>query len=220
MACKRVMLAGAMALVLTACDAPTVPRELPGYEPRGDYGFGLQLMHWPLGRTIRIYVDPAAEGGVLTEHVRAGAEAWKDVVYYREFDIALVSSPANADVIVHTQPADFLVDFADCLPPSGGAGGVTYGCPDVEGERLMTLPLLDGGGGSVKLDVMIDLADAATPAALRALVTHELGHVFGIGTHSGSSSDVMFAGPTVTVPSERDASTLRYLLHQPANLRP
>ena len=220
---RKRLLVGALLAVAAGCDAPTVPAENPAYEPRV-YNAALdemQLYHWPLGRTIRVYIDPAEGGTELAAHVRAGAEAWKDVVYYRELAVALVNDAHNADVIVHTQLAPYLVQFPEgCGTPSTIAGGVTFFCSEVGGERLTVLPLVVDGGGVVKMNMTIDPDDAPTPSEMRALITHELGHVFGIGGHSADPADVMFAGPTVTLPSARDASTLRYVLHQPADLHP
>jgi hypothetical protein len=44
--------------------------------------------------------------------------------------------------------------------------------------------------------------------------------VIGIGRHSGDDADLMFGGPVVDLPSAGDAQTIRYVLHQPAELQP
>jgi len=210
--------AAAMLIGMAACDAPTVPSEAPAYDHTLP---GELLYHWALGRTIRIYVDTTASGAQLSRHVLAGAEEWKSVVYYRELDVAITSTADDADVIVHTDQAPFLVQFpVGCGFPPPFGGGVTFFCANEQETELVRFPLTAGGGGRVKMDVTIDLADATTPTALRSLVTHELGHVFGIGGHSNNPADVMFAAPSATIPTERDARTLRYLLHQPVDLRP
>ena len=212
-----------IALGATACDAPTVPREDPTYEPRvyNDATGELQVFHWQLGRTIRLYVDHSNGGLALLEHVAYAATTWEDVVYYREFDLEMVRTAEEADVIIHTASAPLLwTSPEDCGVPPGGAGGVTWFCGDLDGTSLELLPLTAGGGGHVKIDVTIDPASTSETFPLRALVTHEIGHVLGIGGHSSDPADIMYGAPQVLKPSSRDAATLRYILHQPATLRP
>lgn len=219
---RRFPLAVVLALTMWSCDAPTVPAEGPAYEPRlfNPTVGADQIFHWTLGRTIRVYVDPASGGADLLGPVRQGQEAWREVVYYREFDFEVVGTAAAADVIVHTVTAPLLWDLpAGCTPPSGGAGGVTYFCGNDTGDEVVILPLIASGPGHVKIDVTIDPSRATGPYTLRSLVAHELGHVLGIGRHSPDSDDLMTTAPVAVRPTARDASTLRYLLHQRADLR-
>ena len=206
-----------LALALWGCDAPTVPVELPAYEPRLGTN---QIFHWPLGKTIHVYVDPTDGGSALVEPLAQGQRAWRDVVYYREFEFDIVATPAAADVILHTVTAPLLWELPPGCPSSGGgAGGVTYFCSNDTGDEVVILPLIASGPGHVKMDVTIDPSRATGPYTLRSLVTHELGHVLGIGTHSPNVDDLMTTAPVAVRPTARDASTLRYLLHQTADLR-
>ena len=220
--------AAALALACGGGDAPTTPRESePAYDPRAfafDESGALHgyLYHWATGRTVRVYVDPTAEpqGSDLRAAVVAGASLWAGTVRNGEVSIAVASSPAQADVIVHYGDAPRLVGPGGCAPPASGGVGATFLCPDFDGATLATLPLLAGGGGSVKMDVAVYRGAVADEAQFRRVVAHELGHVLGIGAHSPSSADLMFGSPAVSAPSPADGRTLRYVLQHEADLRP
>lgn len=226
----RAALLAATALLVAACggDAPTTPHEsAPAYDPRAfafDASGALRgyLYHWTSGRTIRVYVDPTAEpaGSDLRSAVQAGAALWSRTVRNGELSVAFATSPAQADVVVHYGEAPRLVGPADCAPPASGGPGSTFICPDFDRATLAVLPLLSGGGGSVKMDVAVYRGALADDAQFRRVVAHELGHVFGIGAHSPSASDLMFGSPTVAAPSADDGRTLRYVLQHDADLRP
>jgi predicted Zn-dependent protease len=165
-------------------------------------------------------VDPTAVGaGVdLAGATIAGTAAWKAALGGSQFAFRTAASAADADVIVHVSAAPRLVGLAGCAEPPSFAGGVTFFCP--ARDSALTLPLLAGPGtGRVKLDIAINPAATNAVNTLRALVTHELGHAVGIGGHSPDALDVMFAQPSVSVPSSRDVSTLRWLVRQAIELR-
>jgi len=205
----------ALAAGIAACDAPTADSEAPAYDPIAP-ALG-RSYRWPLGRVIGVYVDPtgAPVGTDLAAAAAQGAELWAQSVHYGEFTLRLVSSPASADVIVHHADAPLLVSTGTCAYPSIGAGGITFFCPAVAGDTAETLALLTGGPGRVKMDVSVDRARVSTEEVFGALVTHELGHVLGIGAHSDDVADLMFGAPRVAAPSPSDGRTLRYVLHQP-----
>lgn len=212
----------ALAVVLAACDAPTVTVESPGYDPRLSLGTEKVIYHWPLGHTIAVYAhtNGAPAGFDLPGAIERANAIWGDALRYREFDVRLVSSPAEADVVFHFD-TDSVVRLPTCAPP-GGAAGVTSFCLDPTETMLVGLPLVGGAPSNVKFDVQISASPIRIPnaAVFQRIVAHEFGHVIGIGTHSGTSTDLMFGGPTVDLPSAPDAQTLRYVLHQPAQLRP
>lgn len=214
---RRIALAAVLCFAAVACDAPTVDGEAAGYDPAlpGDL-----IYHWPAGRAIAIYVDPAAGGDALRALLAPAFDVWMDSLHYAEHSLVIASTPERADVIVHTRDAPLLVDTGGCTYPATGAGGITFFCPALSGDTLEVLALRTGGPGRVKMDVAIDPARATSTTTVRALLTHELGHVLGIGAHSNQATDLMFALPTVERPSTRDASTLRWLLHRPADLAP
>jgi len=118
----------------------------------------------------------------------------------------------------HTLPWIILVlAVAGCAEPPTFAGGVTFFCPAA--DTALTLPLLGGASGRVKVDISINPAATSAANPLSALVTHELGHAVGIGGHSPDAGDVMFAAPAVRAPSARDITTLRWLVRQAIGLR-
>jgi hypothetical protein len=217
----RLCLAAAALLAIAGCDSPVAfGEDRPAYDPTSLTG-GL-VYRWPTGRTIAVYVDPtdAPTDGSLRAAVEAATRAWSDAIHYREFGWRLVGDPWGADVIVHVSSAPLLIQPTGCSYDTGG-GGYTYFCPSGGAgiDTALTLPLRSGRPSRVKLDLRVDPARVNGQAGLVSLVTHELGHVLGIGAHSNEPADVMFGAPTAPVPSARDARTLRYVLHLPADIR-
>ena len=219
----------AVALVATglaACDAPLVPAEEPGYDATSLSGG--RVFRWDLGKTIAIYVDPASQpaGYDIRATVRAGAALWDDVAHYGEYEFAFVDDPEAADVVVRYRQAPAVVDWLGCNPPGSGAGETIF-C--VEEPEAPVLPLVDGGGGHVKIEVLLDpLWGSDDVLAQRGLTrqqhfqrsaAHELGHVLGIGGHASSETDLMHGLALAPAVSERDAATLRWVLRQRADIR-
>lgn len=208
-------------LLVAACDAPTVPSESPGYDPRLG---GVDLFyHWPLGHAIAVYAheNGAPQGYNLANAILRANDIWGEALRYREFDVRLVSSPSDAEVVFHFD-VDSVVSSETCTAPGSGAPGVTYFCVDEDFENILVLPLLSGGNSRVKFDVQVtsNLADIPNEDDFQRIVAHEFGHVIGIGRHSSDNLDLMFAAPGVDLPSHADQRTLRFLLHQPADLQP
>jgi hypothetical protein len=217
---------GIVALSLLACDAPTYPAEVFAYDPTLLTG-GL-VYRWQPGRTIRIYADPTngPTGFDIASAARAAATQWNDVTRFADYHLAVTDRSSDADVIVRFRTSPLLVDLRGCEPAGSGAGRTAF-CTD--SNPAPVLPFLASGGGHVKVDVYVDpttrTAEQLAPFGLtpqtyfQALVTHELGHVVGIGGHSGDENDVMYGGfIRVTRPSERDARTLRWVWLQPVEL--
>ena len=206
-------------LALAACTDAAAPRvDPPAYDPTQLSG-GI-LYRWPTGTTIAVYVDPTGVGGGvdLAGAAASGMVAWKTALGGNQFAFRTAASPGDADVIVHVSTAPRLVWLAGCANPPAIAGGVTFFCP--ARDSALTLPLVAGPGvGRVKVDVAINPAATNATNTLRALVTHELGHVVGIGGHSTDVLDVMHAQPSVEVPSQRDITTLRWVVRQAVGLR-
>ncbi len=215
----RAVACGSLLALAAACTDAAAPRvDPPAYDPTQLSG-GL-VYRWPSGTTIAVFVDPTAVGaGVdLAGATSAGMAAWKAALGGNQFAFRTTATAADADVIVHVSAAPRLVGLAGCAEPPTFAGGVTFFCP--ARDSALTLPLVGGPGtGRVKLDIAINPAATNATNTLRALVTHELGHAVGIGGHSPDALDVMFAQPSVSVPSLRDITTLRWLVRQVIDLR-
>jgi hypothetical protein len=225
----RLTIAIAAALAAAACDAPTVPERgpVPSYDVWLDTslaggGTDSILYHWPSGHVLSLYVDPtnAPQDSDLAALVTAGMRQWVDATFYRDVRFRLTSDPADADVIVHHASAPFLVDFAGCTYPLPQPG-TTFFCAAASGDSMQTFPLLAGGGGRVKMDVRVNRAAVPTDERFQALVTHELGHVLGLGGHSADPDDLLWGGLIVASrPTNRDRAALRWVLRQPVELRP
>jgi predicted Zn-dependent protease len=209
----------ALVVAAAACTDAAAPRvDPPAYDPTQLSG-GV-VYRWPTGTTIAVFVDPTAVGaGVdLAGATAAGMAAWQAALGGSQFAFRTSATAADADVIVHASAAPRLVGLAGCAEPPAFAGGVTFFCP--ARDSALTLPLVGGPGtGRVKLDIAINPAATNATNTLRALVAHELGHAVGIGGHSPNALDVMFAQPSVSVPSSRDMTTLRWLVRQAIGLR-
>lgn len=221
--------AALIALALAACDAPSANGPTFAYDPSLTFYDANDVAHqflyrWPLGMVVRVYVDDRAQPGGwdLAAAVDAGGRAWESQMYYREVSLRRVTSPADADVVVHYDAAPATVTLpADCGPPFVQAAGVTVLCPNTDYTGLETLPLAGAAtAGHVKMDVTAVTSRIADDAQLRRVIAHEIGHVFGIGAHSGDRADLMFPVPQVDAPSVADGQTLRYVLHQARAVQP
>jgi hypothetical protein len=225
-ALRRVALAIAPLLcaAASACDTPVMVVDDRGYNALAIVPF---VYHWSAGHEIAIFVDKRNEpaGVDLEAAVRAGIAAWEAVGLLGEVQMTVVPDVHDADVIVHHAEATSLVTIDTDVCPSAVdlGGGRTYFCIlENENSGALTVPILplnDGSGGHVKMDVRINLGAIGEPQFFNAIVAHELGHVLGIGAHSPNTADLMFGTPRVFVPSDDDAAALRYVLSRPAAAR-
>lgn len=217
----------AASLALAACDAPNVVAvSLPASHngspiPEEDFYY-----RWRAGSTIRLYAHTAGapEGFDLAAAARTAAARWNAAARFADFELVTVTRPEDADAVLRFRFTAPIVDLLDCEPAGGGAGRTVICFAEGTGR---VLPLLDGGGGHVMADVYVDplgASDAQLAAVgltrqeyFQALVTHEVGHVIGIGSHSSDPNDLMTSlFLRTSVPTASDEWVLRWVwLQQP-----
>lgn len=205
----------AVLVAATACDSPTEATPDFAYDPTQLTG-GL-LYRWASGARVRVFVEPLAAGALdLTGSVQRAVQAWNAVPQRREFTLEVTSSREAADVIVFDRSVALPVVVGACPFTPSGAAGYTYFCPlNGRAERLRPV---GSNALTAAIVIRVDLTTTATQPGLDALVAHEMGHAVGIGGHSEQNTDVMFSRPTVSIPTDRDRSTLRNLLGRVADI--
>lgn len=210
-------------LLLAACDSPTVPERFL----RDVYDFRLitpvpQVLRWPVSSTVRVFVTNDADGTRMQwlENGLANAvSVWNAAALYNEVKLSEVRSLQDADVVVGYNTTPYPVDASGCVP--GGGLAYTTFCRAPGNGHLAPFPLRDGGGGRVKFLVTIRSTSAIDEVTVRRLLTHEIGHVLGIGQHSPKPTDLMYAGTlNRDDPSPADRATLQVLYHTVADITP
>ena len=209
----RASLMCTLALIVSACDAPSTMRPDFAYDPttlsRG------QLYRWASGRQIMVWADVGTGIGTvdLALAVRQAITTWNTVPQFAEFTLVMASSINDADIVVYDRASTVPVSEGSCTFDPRGSAGYTYFCPTgLAPTTAQKLSLNTGGASQVSVLIRVDRGRVATQDGYAALVAHEFGHALGIGGHSDAPSDLMFGFPTVTKPTVRDSHTLRYLL--------
>ncbi|HET9986745.1 MAG TPA: hypothetical protein VFQ38_24425 [Longimicrobiales bacterium] len=211
----RAAAAAGLALLLAACDAPTVPA-LPGA-----YTYALPtsgsgtVLRWPSGSTIRVYAEggDAAATAALARALDQGAAAWNATMKYGEFRIVAASAIEDADVVLLWTGVALPVETGQCVPDLTGVAVTTF-CLATPPTRLEPFPIKGSAqGGRVKMLVQVLASLATDSARARRTVTHELGHVLGIGQHSPSEADLMNARASAPRLSPADQATVLALYH-------
>jgi predicted Zn-dependent protease len=169
--------------------------------------------HWPRSRLpVRIWVENADN---LPADVPPAIAAWRAAFLYREFDATVVSDSSAADVIVRAGPGPGVL-FSRTRLHSALAPECT-GATDLD---------ISDDHTQLRLPVRVYIApqtlpdDPNLPRCLALTTTHELGHALGIWRHSPTATDLMFANPSVTAPSDVDLGTAELIYHLPANVQP
>ncbi|MFO7260329.1 MAG: matrixin family metalloprotease [bacterium] len=216
------VLVPALALAVAACDAPTIPPEAGAYE------FTFQttppsVVRWPVGKVIRVYVaggeDPA-RAALLREAFLEAAAQWESAVLFGEYRFAEAATPREADVVLYWNGDPVPVDTWGCPPETTGARALTWSCPDPAVPGRLQPFTLNGEPTPVRMMVYVARWEASTPASLKRVVLHELGHVLGIGRHSPNPEDAMEAHAPVDRLSPADRATVQVLYHVEPDIVP
>jgi predicted Zn-dependent protease len=221
LACAVVLLAGLAA----ACE----PATLPPNRTADVYEFRLQadsllVMHWPIGATIRVYAaaPDAASRAVLEEAFAIAAAEWNRHAMFGEYRLVATSSLQDADVVLRWLHDPSELDLSECVP--SGARAVTTFCledPEAPAAGLLAFTRTDGSATNVRMVVSLLPSEQSIPGRVQSLVTHELGHVLGIGQHSDVAADLMAETQlSSTTLTRRDISTIQTLYHTTADVLP
>lgn len=205
-----------VAALMLACDTPTASRPNFAYDPT-TLSNGM-LYRWANGQKLRVWADLADSTRAvnLGLSVRSAISRWNDLPAFAEFELVLVSNPAEAQIIIYDRARPMPVRAGSCPFEPRAAVGYTYFCPN--GRKAERLALASGAPSSVSVVIRVDDMLAAGQARYSAIVAHELGHALGIGAHSSVAGDLMFGLPTNPFPTGRDAQTLQYVLGAPADI--
>ena len=168
------------------------------------------VFHWPATRLpVRFYADPR---GAMPALVSLGIAAWEGQFLYGEFAGVQVADSSHADVIVQWGsgvPPDVAPDPG---PPVQACDGSTTNPANAFplGENVL----------HVEIVVRAGFPDGQVAACARRVAVHELGHALGLLKHSPYADDIMYAVPTVTMPSPEDRRTIEVLYHTSPTVTP
>lgn len=210
--------------ILAACDSPTVPERFL----RDVYDFRLLTpepvtFRWETNSTVSFFVvaDPGSAERTqdLRDAVMHGIEVWNTATLYGEVELIEAGSLEDADVVVEYSHVASPLELSSCTP-SGGLAVTTF-CLTSDGSNLRPFPFASGGSSRAKFVVTVRVTQQTSALDVRRLVTHEIGHVLGIGQHSGKQTDLMFGGAlSRDDPSPADRATLQVLYHTRPDITP
>jgi predicted Zn-dependent protease len=209
-----------------ACTSPAEPEEeSPAYDFMLPIGAGV-VYHWAPGSTVRIYVDPTADPArdrLLEGAVDEAMRAWSEALEGADIALTRVGALSEAAVLVRWADSPLPVATEGCEPVVLGRAATTF-CPTADYATLERFPINGAEGpteSAVRMIVTVLPEEAVGERRVRQLVTHEFGHVLGIGGHSPNPGDLMWDGPLgPDRPTASDLATLRRLYSTPATLVP
>jgi hypothetical protein len=173
-------------------------------EPGNDW----KLLRWrEREMPLQVFLPPPPPGlfeddEAVLAAVREGIRAWEGVAKRGVPSFEFLDAPSEADILIRwTASTDGYWAIAHTAIMRGRS------------ERLEIDNLLITGTWQGGKPAPLD--------AIRTSVAHEIGHALGIGGHSGSPDDIMYAtyDPEVLGLSARDRATLRRLYAAPVGKR-
>lgn len=222
---RALWLLGVAAILAGGCESATVPARdaVSLYDFRLVAGADSLVLRWPVGSTIRVYVNRGADQdrfNSLRSAFTSAAEVWQSAALYREYLLTEVNSPENADAVLAWSGDLLPVQVTDC--PPGGSRAYTTFCLDDSGKHLRPFPLAEGDRiGSVRFLLTVRNTEGGVQTRVDALVAHEVGHLLGIAQHSKVQTDLMYADQTnMAVPNARDRATVQVLYHTQPDITP
>ncbi|MFN8654461.1 MAG: matrixin family metalloprotease [Gemmatimonadales bacterium] len=177
-------------------------RLLVNYDSAGSTFQDTLSFHWPRSSLpVKVWVEN--QDG-LPGHVSDAIKAWKAAFIYSEWDAKIVSDSATADVIVRAiQPPPQTPSLHFALAQA------CVGATDVDTaatRHQLKVP--------VHAYVYVSIpGDPGLEDCLNTVATHELGHTMGLFQHSKDSTNIMFAVPTASAPTDNDITTILKAYH-------
>ena len=178
------------------------------------YAFQLQpenlVFSWPADRLPVTYF--AQSIGALPDYVNRALGLWESQFLYGEFEGALTSDSAAADVRVTIEggapPPAALNSDAPVIACDGSTSAFLGTGNQLAGPILIHVRWFAG----------FQPADIAN--CLARVTAHEIGHSLGLFQHSTRTTDLMFGVPGAREPSVRDRSSVEVLYHTQSTLKP
>lgn len=172
------------------------------------------VFRWPSSRQpVRVWAEPVGE---LQQNVQRGVGLWTGALRCDELTATTVADSFNADLIIRNPLSS--------PPPSPEPGSITLAADSVGACGGVTQALFDSTltmTGPLRLFVYpLGTDSTAIAGCYRMVVTHELGHAFGVLSHSPDAGDVMFAVPRRSTLSQRDRVTFQFLHHTTPSIHP
>jgi predicted Zn-dependent protease len=215
----------ALLLALAGCEGPFMPPTLVSEI----YPFNLEttpsrIFRWQDGSRVRVFAGAAAPDRttLMQQALTTGARSWNERALYDDYQLVPASSLQEADVLLRWSDEPAPVDMSQCEPVLSLAV-TTFCLRDDDATRLATFPFLNTGLGESRVRIVVTVLGAAASDVqlTQRLVSHELGHVLGIGRHSDNAQDLMYGGVlTRSSLSARDAATVQTLYRTEPDITP